>query len=342
MDLDVVFVGTAGSAPTARRSLPALLVRRGGERLLFDCGEGTQRQLLRSIGLVDLEQVFLTHYHADHFLGLPGMLRTFSLRGREAPLTVYGPPGLRRLFEALRVVIGRTPFELRLVELEPAEPLRRDGYVVAPFAVDHRTGAYGYALVEEGRPGRFDERRARELGVPAGPEFGRLQRGEAVAGAHREVRPEEVVGPPRPGRKIVLSGDTAPCPTTEVAAHRADLLVHEATFADEEAERAAQTGHSTARGAAELAARAEVRMLALTHVSPRYAGSELRAEAEQAFRPIVVPRDLDRIEVPFPERGPPTLAGRADRPGPVADPGPGEAAPPPLAEPPGTATVLGR
>lgn len=313
MDLEVLFLGTAGSAPTARRGLPALLVRRGGERLLFDCGEGTQRQLLRSSGLVDLEDVFLTHFHADHFLGLPGMLKTFALRGRDAPLTVHGPPGLRRLFDALRVVIGRTPFELRLVELEPAEPIRRDGYVIAPFAVEHRTRAYGYALVEDERAGRFDERRARELGVAPGPDFGRLHSGESVPGAHGEVRPDQVVGATRPGRKVVVTGDTAPCQATEVVAHRADLLVHEATFADDEERRAAETGHTTARAAAELAARAEVAMLALTHVSPRYAGRELRDEAREAFAQAVVPRDFDRIEVPFPERGAPVLVRGEDR-----------------------------
>jgi len=305
MDLDVLFLGTAGAAPSARRGLPALLIRRGGDRLLFDCGEGTQRQLLRSEGLVDLEEIFFTHFHADHILGLPGLLKTFALRGRETPLTLYGPPGLKRLIEALRVVIGRTPFDLRLVEVDPAEPLRRDGYVIAPFAVEHRVKAYGYAVVEDERLGRFDERRARELGVREGPDFGRLHRGETVAGTGGEVRPEEVVGEARPGRKVVLTGDTAPSQMTEAVAHRADLLVHEATFAADEAERAVETGHSTALAAAELAARAEVVLLALTHVSPRYAGPELRDEARAAFSDTIVPRDFDRVEVPYPERGPP-------------------------------------
>ena len=306
MDLDVVFIGTAGSAPTAARALPATLVRRGGERLLFDCGEGTQRQLLRSIGLVDLDEVFITHFHADHFLGLPGMLKTFALRGRETPLTVYGPRGLVALFNSLRVVIGRTPYELELREIEPNEQLERDGYRVAAFEVAHRVPALGYALVEDERPGRFDEQRAAELGVAAGPDFGRLQRGEAVTAAGgATVTPEQVLGPPRRGRKIVLSGDTAPAEMTEVVAHGAELLIHEATFALQEAERARETGHSTARGAAELAARAEVELLALNHISPRYPPAELRAEAREAFDRCVVPRDFDRIELPFPERGKP-------------------------------------
>jgi ribonuclease Z len=301
MDLDVLFIGTAGSAPTARRSLPATIVRRGGDRLLFDCGEGTQRQLLRSIGLVELEDVFITHFHADHWLGLPGMLKTFSLRGRERPLSVHGPPGLRALFSSMRVVMGKTTYPLELIELEPGQELQRDGYLIAPFAVEHRVRAYGYAVVEHERPGRFDEVRARELGVAPGPDYGRLQRGEAVG----DVRPEQVLGPARAGRKVVLSGDTAPCEMTRVIAHGADLLVHEATFTQEDAERASETMHSTALAAARLAAEAEVKMLALTHVSPRYSGGELRDEARSAFEHAIVPRDFDSVEIPLPERGNP-------------------------------------
>jgi ribonuclease Z len=326
MDLEVLFLGTAGSTPTARRGLPATLVARGGDRLLFDCGEGTQRQLLRSVGLIDLEQVFITHFHADHFLGLPGLLKSFSLRGREAPLTVHGPPGLRALFEALRSVVGRIPFELALIEPEPGTPLRRDGYAVTAFAVDHGVPAYGYALVENERPGRFDDARARELGVAPGPDFGRLHRGEVIEGARGEVRPEQVVGEPRPGRKVVITGDSAPCEGTRVAAHRADLLVHEATFGREEGQRARKTLHSTASDAAATAAAAEVSLLALTHVSPRYAGPELRDEARAVFDRTIVPRDFDRVAIPFPERGQPVHLQREDRrrpgSGPAATPSP--------------------
>ena len=306
MDLDVVFVGTAGSIPSARRALPATLVRRGGDRLLFDCGEGTQRQLLRSVGLLELEKVFLTHFHADHILGLPGLLKTYGLRGRELPLTVYGPEGLEALFRALGPVVGRLGFDLRLVELAPNAELRHDGYRIGAFAVDHGVRALGYALVEDDRPGRFDEARAEALGVAPGPDFGRLQRGEAIEGAEGTIDPSEVVGPPRRGRKVVLAGDTTPFETTAAAAGGADLLVHEATFTEEEDARARETRHSTARGAAELAAGAEVRLLALTHVSPRYGGRELRDEARAVFEPTIVPRDFDRVEIPFPERGEPS------------------------------------
>jgi ribonuclease Z len=313
MDLDLLFLGTAGSAPTARRGLPAHLVRRGGDRLLFDCGEGTQRQLLRSVGLLDLEDVFLTHFHADHVLGLPGMLKSFGLRGRERALTVHGPPGLERLFAALRPLVGATAFPVELVELEPNDELRRDGYRIAAYAVEHGSRALGYALVEDPRPGAFDPERAAGLGVAPGPDFGRLQRGETVNG----VSPGQVMGEARRGRKIVLAGDTAPCEMTRLVAFGADLLVHEATFLEDEAERAAETGHSTARGAAELAAAAEVAMLALTHLSTRYGGGEVRDEARAVFERTIVPRDFDSVEIPFPERGEPVHV-RAEEGGAVA------------------------
>src|SRR4051794_29868116 len=310
MNLDVLFVGTAGSAPTARRGLPATLIRRGGDRLLVDCGEGTQRQLVRSVGLIELEDILITHFHADHVLGLPGLLKTFSLRGRERPLRVYGPSGLRRLFRGLAPIIGKTTFEVALEELEPNAELERDGYRIAAFEVDHSVRAHGYVLIEEGRPGHFDPDRARGLGVAPGPDYGRLQRGETVDG----VRPEQVMGPSRRGRKLVLAGDSAPTEMTEAVAHEADLLVHEATFAHEDARRAAETRHSTARQAAEVATAAGVELLALTHVSPRYAGGELRDEARAVFPRTIVPRDFDRVEIPLPERGGPMHIRASDRP----------------------------
>lgn len=310
MDLSVFMVGTAGSVPSARRGLPAVLIRRGGDRLLFDCGEGTQRQLLRSVGLLDLDCVFLTHFHADHWLGLPGMLKSFALRERGEPLSVYGPPGLGELMKAMRIVYGRLPYELRIVELEPAQTVQCDGYLVAAIAVPHKgESSFGYALVEDSRPGHLDPQLAARLGVTPGPDFGRLQRGETVAG----VKPEQVMGPTREGRKVVISGDTAPCAALAIAAHQADVLVHEATFLHEEAERARQTQHSTARQAAKLARDAEVRLLVLTHVSSRYAGGELRDEAQAVFAATEAARDFDTIDVPFPERGRATLVRWSER-----------------------------
>jgi ribonuclease Z len=303
MDLSLFFAGTAGSVPSARRGLPALLVRRGGDRILIDCGEGTQRQLVRSVGLTDLTDVFLTHMHADHWLGLPGMLKSFELRDRERPLTVHGPPGTTALLERLRPVYGRPRYGLTIRDLEPDEPVRRGDLEIVPFAVRHRAASFGYALVEDERPGRFDAELAERLGVTPGPDFGRLQRGETIVG----VRPEQVVGEPRPGRRVVVTGDTAPTDAVVVAAHRADVLVHEATFAHEEADRAALTLHSTARQAAQVAADAEVRLLALTHISSRYSGGEIRDEARAVFPDTEVPRDFDTIEIPLPERGRPEL-----------------------------------
>jgi ribonuclease Z len=303
MDLSLFFAGTAGSVPTARRGLPALLLRAGGDRLLFDCGEGTQQQLLRSIGLPEIDAVFVTHFHLDHWLGLLGMIKTFDLRARERPLTIYGPPGLLALLGGLRPIIGRTGYPLEVAELEPYEEIRFGTFQISPFPVNHRVEAFGYAFVEDDRPGRFDVAAARALGIVDGPDFGRLQRGEVVNG----VRPEQVMGETRAGRKIVISGDTAPCQAVEVLAHDADLLVHEATFMEDERARARETFHSTAHQAGEVARDAGVRLLALTHLSTRYFPREVREEARAVFPNTVVPRDFDAIEVPFPERGEPAL-----------------------------------
>jgi ribonuclease Z len=316
VDLDVVFLGTSGSAPTARRGTSALLVRRGGDRLLFDCGEGTQRQLLRSsIGLVDLEEIFVTHLHADHYLGLPGMLKTFALRMRETALTIYGPPGLEELFGALRRVFGRLTYPVELTELRPGDGLDREGYRLLAFPVAHGTSAVGYALVEDERPGRFDVEMADRLGVPFGPERGRLQQGEPVTLADgRTITPEQVVGPARPGRTIVYTGDTAPAEAVALLFGGADVLIHEATFGEDERGRAAETMHSTAVQAAEVARDAEVSLLALTHVSPRYFGPEILREAREVFPAAILPRDFDVVEVPFRERGEPVLVKGGGRP----------------------------
>src|SRR3954469_6963840 len=283
MDLSLFFAGTAGSVPTARRGLPAILLRAGGDRILFDCGEGTQQQLLRSIGLPDVDAIFITHFHLDHWLGLIGMLKTFDLRARERPLTIHGPPGLRALLGGLRPIIGRTGYPLSLGELEPYQEVRFGTYLISPFPVRHRVEAYGYAFVEHDRPGRFDVAAARALGVTEGPDFGRLQRGETVNG----IQPEQVVGEDRPGRRIVYTGDTAPVQSVEIYAHGADLLVHEATFCEDERRRAFQTGHSTAAQAATAAREAGVKLLALTHLSTRYFPREIRTEARAVFENTV-------------------------------------------------------
>lgn len=313
MDLSVAFLGTGGAVPSARRNTASVLLVRGGERLLFDCGEGTQRQMQRSLGLVQADAIFLTHFHADHFLGLPGLLKTYDLTERETPLTVYGPLGLRDLFKTLARVVGKIKFKLELVELEPGEAVPLDRGEVRCFPVEHSVRACGYALVEADRPGRFDPEAAKRLGVREGPAFAALQRGEGVEGAEGPVRPEDVMGEHRAGRAMVVTGDTAPCRATVEAARGAQLLVHDASFAEEEAQRAADTGHSTVGQAAAVAREAGVEMLALVHVSSRYHVGKVLEEAREVFAPAIAPRDFDLVEIPFPERGEPRLVPNGAR-----------------------------
>ena len=307
MDLSVIFLGTGGSVPSARRATASVLVARGGERLMFDCGEGTQRQLQRSLGLVQVDEIYLTHFHADHFLGLPGLLKTYDLTDRQAPLTVYGPRGLHDLFKTLTRIVGRTGFELDLVELEPGEAVSHDGYEVRAFQVEHRVRACGYALVEEERPGRFDPEAAKRLGVPEGPAFAALQRGESGRGRLRPRRPRRRDGrvPPGPHRRHhrrhrPLQGNRRGRPRRRAA-------VHDASFSEEEVQRAAETGHSTVGQAAAVAREADVKMLALVHISSRYHVGQVLEEAQEVYEPTVAPRDFDLIEIPFPERGEPEL-----------------------------------
>jgi ribonuclease Z len=313
MDLEVTFLGTGASVPSARRSTAAVLVARGGDRLLFDCGEGTQRQMQRSLGLVQVDEIYLTHFHADHMLGLPGLLKTYDLHDREAPLRVFGPPGLKELFTVLRPLIGRLRYPLEIGELRPGETADHDEYGVEAYEAAHNVRAFGWALVEDDRPGRFDPAAAKAAGVREGPDFARLQRGEEVEGTDGTVTPDQVMGETRPGRSVVLTGDTAPAPATVAAAADADLLIHDASFAEEDAQRAAETGHSTLGQAAAVAAEAHVKLLALVHISARYHVGKVLEEAREVFPDCVAPRDFDQIVIPLPERGSPRLVPNGAR-----------------------------
>ena len=301
--LKLLFLGTSAARPTAERNVSALVLTREGESLLFECGEGTQRQMMRYGVTFALNEVFFTHFHGDHYLGIIGLVRTLGLQGRTEPMRLVGPRGAAKLLgQALALGVERAVFPVEVVEVEPGEVIPRAGYELRVFAVEHGGGAVGYALVEGERLGRFNPDRARELGVPEGPLWGKLQRGQTVRlDDGREVTAETIVGAPRPGRKLVYSGDTRPCAATIEAAAGADLLVHEATFGEEEKDRARETAHATAREAAEVARMAGVKRLVLTHLSARYSRdpATLLDEARAVFAETVVAKDGLEVEVPL-------------------------------------------
>lgn len=313
MDLSVAFLGTGGPVPTALRGTASVLITRGGEKLMFDCGEGTQRQMRRSMGLVQVDEIYLTHFHLDHCLGLPGLLKTYDLNDREEPLMLFGPVGLHGLMKDLQPLIGRLDYHLEVEELEGGDVVPHVDYEIECFPVEHRTRALGYALLEDDRPGRFDPEEAERLGVKAGPDFKRLQDGEEVDGRDGKVRPDQVMGEDRLGRAVALTGDTGPCKATVEAARDADLLIHDASFMVEDAGRAKETGHSTGTEAAEVAAEAGAKMLALVHISSRYHVGKALEEARAVFTRTVAPRDFDTVEIPFPERGEPILVPNGAR-----------------------------
>jgi ribonuclease Z len=301
--LRLTFLGTSAAQPTSHRNLSALAVRRDRELFLFDCGEGTQRQMIRFGTGFDVAAIFFTHFHADHYLGAIGFLRTLSMQGREKPMDLYGPRPAKRLLDVMLFTgAERFTFDLRIHEIAPGAAVRRDGCTVHAFATDHRVSSVGWALVEDERPGRFHPERARALGVPEGPLFGALQRGRAVSVDGREIAPADVLDAARPGRRVVYTGDTRPAAATVAASRGADLLVHEATFGQPEAARAQETRHSTAREAGRVAREAGVAQLILTHLSTRYDQdpSPLLADAAAEFPGALrVAHDGMVVEVPL-------------------------------------------
>ncbi|RRJ28441.1 ribonuclease Z [Halocatena pleomorpha] len=305
--MHVTFLGTSGAIPSVERNTSAVLVRRSGERFLFDCGEGTQRQMMRYETGFDVSHVFLTHLHGDHVLGLPGLCQTWDFNDRESPLAIHTPPGTKPAIESLLGVAGTDPdYPVSVHESRPGSvAVRGEEYEIRAFRTNHHTQSVGYALIEDERKGRFDRETAEALGVPVGPKFSALHRGESVELEDGTVvHPEQVVGPSRPGRRLVYTGDTRPTNVTVSEARDADLLIHDATFADDNAGRARQTDHATAREAADIANRAGAKRLALVHVSTRYGGAvdRLEREAREAFDGTVfVPDDGQAIDVPFPE-----------------------------------------
>jgi ribonuclease Z len=313
--LSVTFLGTSAARPTVERGVSSLAVMREGETLLFECGEGTQRQMMRFGVGFSLSEIFISHYHADHFLGLIGLARTLGLQGRTEPLHVYGPKGAKRVLGgALSVGVERAPFPVEIHEIAAGDVLQRSDYDLEIFAVEHGRHAVGFALREHERLGRFDPEKARELGIPEGPLWGRIHRGETVefdatapdgSTERRRVAAADLVGPARPGRALVYTGDTRPCESVVDASTGADLLIHEATFGQEERDRAKDTDHSTAVEAAQVALASGAKRLVLTHLSARYSAmpEALREEAAAVFPATIVAKDGMTVEVGFSEEG---------------------------------------
>jgi ribonuclease Z len=305
--LHVYFLGTAGALPTPFRNPPCIMIRRGSDTLLFDCGEGAQQQMMRARTGFVVDAVFITHWHADHFLGLAGLVQTMSFTGRKEALTVYGPPWVDEFVDDLRH-LGRfnLKYPLNAGEMSPGSSVQFNGYTVTAFGVDHGMAGLGYVLAEDQRLGRFDREKAVSLGVPPGPLFGRLQRGEEVtverAGRPAIVVPGDVMGPGRPGRKVVYTGDTRPIPEQLSALGTgADLLIHDATYDDEDLDRAREVYHSTAGEAGDVASHLQARTLALVHISSRYTGTatHIRDATKRFGGTVIAPADLDMIDVPF-------------------------------------------
>ncbi len=307
MSLRVTFLGTSGAVPTTDRAPSALFVNRDGDRLLFDCGEGTQRGMMRYGTGFGIDHLFVSHLHGDHVLGIPGLIQTLDFNDRDDPLRIHCPPTTSEDLDDLVHAVGHEPgFRVSFDAVAPGEvAVEGDDYEVRAFETAHDARSQGYVLEEDDRPGRFDRPKAEALGVPVGPKFGRLHEGESVETADGTiVDPDQVVGPPRPGRTLVYTADTRPCDRTVEVAENADLLVHDATFADDQAHRATRTAHSTGREAGSIASRANAKRLALVHISSRYAGdaSPILRDAREAFDgDCFLPDDGHRMEVPFPD-----------------------------------------
>ena len=307
--LHVHFLGTAGSLPSPQRNPPCILIRRGSDTLLFDCGEGAQQQMMRAKTGFTIDAIFVTHWHADHFLGIFGIVETLGFMERTAPLPIYGPPWVVEFVDLIQRINRHTRrFAVTAHPLEHGSIVPFNGYTVRAFATIHGIPGLGYVLEEDERPGRFNRDHAIALGVPPGPLFGRLQRGETVRivrdGVETEVRPGDVLGEPRPGRKVVYTGDTRPIqnqPGVAALIRGADLLIHDATFDDQESSRAREVLHTTAGEAGEAAAALNARMLALVHISSRYASTanHIRDAKRQYEGDVILPADLTVLEIPF-------------------------------------------
>lgn len=299
--LSIIFLGTGGSWPTVKRNVTSVAVKRGSEVILFDCGEGTQRQFQKSkLSYMQISKIFITHFHGDHFLGIPGLVQTMQLNDRDKPLHVYGPKGIIQLVsQLLSLGYFRPGYKIIAHEVKDGDVVDFDDYVVRVLSVNHNVPALSYVLEEGMRPGKFDKAKALELGIPEGPLFSKIQRGETVTLKDgRSINPSQVLGPSRKGRKIVISGDTKPCDKLIDFSKDADVLIHDATFDSELEDVANEYGHSTAFQAAGIAKKANVEKLFLTHVSPRYLDYKvLENDARKVFKNSFVPKDFQELDI---------------------------------------------
>lgn len=296
----VVFLGTGGTYPCKERNVLAIAVQIGKNVLLMDCGEGTQRQFMRSnVSFMSTRWIFITHYHGDHFLGVPGLIQSMNLNNRDKPLDIYGPRGTRKVMKSILLAGHFLPeFGITSHDVAPGESIPLDGFSVTVAEADHSVPSLAFAVKEDDRPGRFDIGKAKSMGIPEGPLFRELQNGRDIEFSGRRVAPEEVMGPPRSGLKIIYSGDTKPCKSIIELARGADLLIHDSTLLSSEERQAEDFGHSTALGAAKVANESMVKKMALIHFSPRYKdASVLEEEARTLFPEAYAPSDLDEMIV---------------------------------------------
>lgn len=312
--MEIVFLGTGGSMPSPDRNVAAIAVKRDSEVLLLDCGEGTQRQFMRSpLSFMQVSRVLLTHFHGDHFLGLPGLMMTMGLNDREDALEIYGPPGTKEAVEGLlRINLFKPAFPTKVTELTAGEVVDCGTYWIKTIRSLHQVPTLTFCIEEKERPGKFHLEKAQDLGLPEGPLYRRLQRGETVTWEGKEIRPSMVLGPPRRGRKIVYTGDTRPNEALVPFARDCDVLIHDSTVESTLEEQANEYGHSSARQAADIAKRCNARVLFLTHISPRYGDPEaIEADARAVFPEARIAHDLLAYRVPMPNGEPKEAAESA-------------------------------
>lgn len=303
--LRVTFLGTGGTLPTPDRNPSSILINREGDLMLFDCGEGTQQQMMRAKTGMKLTSIYITHFHADHFLGIPGLIQTMSFNGRTDPLDIYGPVWTKQ-FVNLLIQLGyyKLGFVINANELEDGEIIDKGDYYIKAVGTDHGIPSIGYVIEEKKRIGRFNREKAIEFGVPIGRLFSKLQNGEPVTINGKTILPSQVIGESRPGRKIVYSGDTRPCDNIEKESFGADLLIHDSTLGEELKDWALETKHSTSSEAARIAKNAGVKKLILTHISSRYCEKQevLLQEAKKIFKNTILAGELMEIEIPLSDK----------------------------------------